>query len=56
MQVGLSTMKIAGVDTTIPFHQFVLDQPDYRRGRVNTRWVENKLVKEFGRHETDSLY
>lgn len=53
MQTALGNMKISGVDTNIPFHQFVLNQSDYRRGRVNTRWVENKLVKEFEAHEND---
>ncbi|MBU0544533.1 MAG: acetyl-CoA carboxylase biotin carboxylase subunit [Proteobacteria bacterium] len=53
MQTALGNMKISGVDTTIPFHQFVLNQSDYRRGIVNTCWVENKLLKEFEAHEND---
>jgi acetyl-CoA carboxylase biotin carboxylase subunit len=43
MQYALAHFIVGGIDTNIPFHQFVLSQPDYRQGQVHTRWIENIL-------------
>lgn len=43
MQYALKNLIVAGVDTVIPFLIRVLEDPDYVSGRVNTRWLENKL-------------
>ncbi|HEV8341614.1 MAG TPA: acetyl-CoA carboxylase biotin carboxylase subunit [Candidatus Binatia bacterium] len=43
MRRALETFRVKGIDTTIPFLLFLMDQPDYIGGNVNTRWVENKL-------------
>ncbi|MCD6571417.1 MAG: acetyl-CoA carboxylase biotin carboxylase subunit [Deltaproteobacteria bacterium] len=51
MKSALSNFTISGIDTTIPFHQFILKNPDYYNGRVNTSWIENTLLKEYGKHE-----
>jgi acetyl-CoA carboxylase biotin carboxylase subunit len=40
---ALATFHVAGIDTLIPFLQTVIDDPEYRAGRVNTRWLEKKL-------------
>jgi acetyl-CoA carboxylase biotin carboxylase subunit len=53
MQNGLNHFLVSGVDTNIAFHRFVLDKPDYRQGRVNTRWVENLLAEEYEHNEND---
>jgi acetyl-CoA carboxylase biotin carboxylase subunit len=53
MQNGLDHFLVSGVDTNIAFHRFVLDKPDYRQGRVNTRWVEKLLAEEYEHHEND---
>jgi acetyl-CoA carboxylase, biotin carboxylase subunit len=53
MQNGLNHFLVSGVDTNIAFHRFVLAKPDYRQGRVNTRWVENLLAEEYEHHERD---
>jgi acetyl-CoA carboxylase biotin carboxylase subunit len=53
MQNGLDHFLVSGVDTNIAFHRVVLDKPDYRQGRVNTRWVENLLAEECEHHEND---
>jgi biotin carboxylase len=34
---------VSGIDTLIPFLKTVIADPDYRRGTVNTRWLEQKL-------------
>jgi len=53
MQNGLDHFLVSGVDTNIAFHRLVLDKPDYRQGRVNTRWVENLLAEEYEHNEND---
>ena len=55
MQYALANFIVSGVDTTIPFHQVILKNPDYLNGQVNTRWIENILVKEYEHHEGDRL-
>ncbi|MBI2361038.1 MAG: acetyl-CoA carboxylase biotin carboxylase subunit [Deltaproteobacteria bacterium] len=43
MQNALASFAVGGVDTTIPFLRFLLAQPDYIAGTVNTRWLEAQL-------------
>ena len=47
MKYALSNLTVSGIDTTIPFYQFLLRYPDYLEGKVNTRWVEDVLLKEY---------
>ncbi len=41
MRRCLRLMVIEGVKTTIPLHQRILDDPDFRAGRYTTRFIEN---------------
>ena len=40
MRRCLRLMVIEGVKTTIPLHQRILDDPDFRAGRYSTRFLE----------------
>jgi acetyl-CoA carboxylase biotin carboxylase subunit len=40
---ALDNFHVSGIDTLIPFLKTVIADPDYRRGAVNTRWLEKKL-------------
>ncbi len=40
---SLNQFVVRGVPTTIGFHHEVLSHDDFRAGRVNTRWVEEKF-------------
>jgi acetyl-CoA carboxylase, biotin carboxylase subunit len=40
---ALGGFRIEGIDTGIPFLQAVIDDPDYLDGKLNTRWLEQKL-------------
>ena len=44
MEQALAEMEVTGVPTTLPFHRAVLAHPDFRAGRVGTRWVEDRLL------------
>jgi len=43
MRQALAGFIVSGVETTIPFLQFLIRDPHFLSGRVNTRWVEQKL-------------
>ena len=53
MQYALESFIVSGIDTTIPFHQVILKNPDYLDGKVNTKWVEDILLEEYEHHEGD---
>ncbi len=41
---ALDELKIEGVKTTIPLHKRILSSPEFRAGRVSTRFLESVLV------------
>lgn len=47
MERALADFVVSGVDTNIAFHRFIMENPDYRNGEVNTGWIENRLLKGF---------
>jgi acetyl-CoA carboxylase biotin carboxylase subunit len=44
MRDALARLQVSGVPTTAPFHQQVLDHPDFVGGAVTTRWVEETFM------------
>lgn len=47
MKTALSTFEISGVETNIPFLQFLIDQTDFIQGNINIKWIENKVLPQF---------
>ena len=45
MQQALENFHISGPDTGIPFLQFLINEPEFLSGDVNTLWLEGKLEK-----------
>ena len=45
MQTALGKFSIGGINTNLPFHQFILQHPDFLQNSVNTSWVETILSK-----------
>ena len=43
MQHALENFYISGLDTGIPFLRFLINEPEYCAGSVNTLWLEGKL-------------
>ncbi|WPZ23956.1 acetyl-CoA carboxylase biotin carboxylase subunit (plasmid) [Sulfitobacter faviae] len=41
MTEALARFRVSGIETTIPFHQYVLKQPNFAAGRINTNWLES---------------
>jgi acetyl-CoA/propionyl-CoA carboxylase biotin carboxyl carrier protein len=41
---ALDEFHVEGVPTTMPFHRWVLQTPDFRDGTVHTKWVEEALA------------
>ena len=40
---ALARFEVAGVATTIPFHERLLQRPEFARAEVHTRWVEQEM-------------
>jgi len=49
MKDALAKFVVSGINTTIPFYQFMLKHPDYLSGKLNTRWVEDVLLQDYAR-------
>jgi acetyl-CoA carboxylase biotin carboxylase subunit len=41
---ALDAFHAAGIATTLAFHRAIAGHPDFRAGRVHTRWVEDELL------------
>jgi len=37
--------QVAGVATTIPFHERLIARPEFAGGKVHTRWVEQQMAQ-----------
>jgi len=46
---ALDHFHVSGIDTLISFLKTVIDDPEYRAGAVNTRWLEKKLEEYSAR-------
>jgi acetyl-CoA carboxylase biotin carboxylase subunit len=51
MQSALEKFLVSGLETTIPFHRFILKHDDFRKGKIHTRCLEETLLEEYGSHE-----
>jgi acetyl-CoA carboxylase, biotin carboxylase subunit len=40
MKRALLELRLVGVDTSVPFHLRVMDEPDFREGRLSIRYLE----------------
>jgi acetyl-CoA carboxylase biotin carboxylase subunit len=47
MHDALGRFAVEGVPTTIDFHRFILDHPDYLANAVTTRWVEDHALPAY---------
>ncbi len=46
---ALSAFECGGIATTADFHRWLLGQPDYIHGRVDTRWIERTASSDDSR-------
>jgi len=53
MEAALANFTVSGIDTTIPLYDSIMKNPEYRHGKINTRWVEDYLERELGKNEED---
>ena len=45
LRSALSVFSISGVETNIPFLQFLIDQPQFITGNVNIKWIEDVIPR-----------
>ena len=41
---ALARFQVSGVSTTVPFHGQLVQQPEFARAEIHTRWVEDKFL------------
>lgn len=47
MKSALADLVIEGIDTNIPFLEFVIDQPEFIAGDIDIKWIENSVLPKF---------
>jgi acetyl-CoA carboxylase biotin carboxylase subunit len=40
---ALARFEVSGIATTVPFHTGLLQQPEFARAEIHTRWVEDRM-------------
>jgi len=45
LRSALSAFSISGVETNIPFLQFLIHQPQFITGDVNIKWIEDVMPR-----------
>ncbi|HEX8362393.1 MAG TPA: hypothetical protein VF613_19900, partial [Longimicrobium sp.] len=48
MKRALLELRVEGVDTSVPFHLRVMDEADFRAGRLDIRYLENHEAELLG--------
>ena len=41
---ALGRFKVSGVNTTVPFHDRIVQQREFANAEIHTRWVEDKFL------------
>jgi acetyl-CoA carboxylase biotin carboxylase subunit len=44
---ALRAFTVKGISTNIPLLRFIVDHPDFRANRTNTRWLEDVVIPAF---------
>jgi len=47
LKTALSTFEISGVESNIPFLQFIINRPEFVDGNINVKWLESSVLPEF---------
>lgn len=47
MKAALADFKIEGIETNIPFLQFVIEQPEFITGDIDIKWIERVVLSKF---------
>jgi acetyl-CoA carboxylase biotin carboxylase subunit len=47
LEGALNTLRIDGIETTVPFLRQLIHHPDFRRGAITTRWLEERRPEEL---------
>ncbi|MBE0597313.1 MAG: acetyl-CoA carboxylase biotin carboxylase subunit [Desulfuromonadales bacterium] len=47
LKSALASFQISGVETNIPFLQFLIAQPEFATGEIHVKWIENTVMPKF---------
>ncbi|MCB1784401.1 MAG: acetyl-CoA carboxylase biotin carboxylase subunit [Alphaproteobacteria bacterium] len=48
LQRAIRETVVTGIKTTLPLHQWILDQPEFKSGDYTIHWLEKKLAEKRG--------
>jgi acetyl-CoA carboxylase biotin carboxylase subunit len=46
LQRAIRETVITGIKTTLPLHQWILEQPEFLKGEYTIHWLEKKLKEK----------
>jgi acetyl/propionyl-CoA carboxylase alpha subunit len=55
MKRALDEYRVLGIRTNIPFHQALLDNPDFLSGNFNTQFIQDGTMPENGNQMDPAL-
>jgi acetyl-CoA carboxylase, biotin carboxylase subunit len=55
MRRALQELRIVGVETSVPFHLRVMDEPDFRAGHFDIRYLEKHEERLLGSGHSDEV-
>ncbi|MEM6485626.1 MAG: acetyl-CoA carboxylase biotin carboxylase subunit, partial [Pseudomonadota bacterium] len=47
MKSALGNFTVEGIETNIPFLQFLIEQKDFIAGDIDIKWIERDVMKKF---------
>jgi acetyl-CoA carboxylase biotin carboxylase subunit len=47
LKTALSSFEISGVESNIPFLQFLIERPEFATGDINVKWIETSVLPAF---------
>ena len=47
MKFALNNFVVSGVETNIPFHKLLMEHPDFIKGNISTRWLEDTVLPKI---------
>ena len=47
LKTALAEFEIEGVESNIPFLQYLIEQPEFAAAQINVKWIESSVLPGF---------
>jgi len=47
LKTALADFEIEGVESNIPFLQYLIEQPEFEAAQINVKWIESAVLPGF---------